>query len=166
MCQKPEMTCAERSYGPACEDSGDLGHPGSAAPPPDEMGGPGRATDTDGAPSGDYAAGGLEMSIYVPSEPPRSVAACIMGLRDPALPAMPDTALALDSLKPLPVIVLDTYRPDPPSLAVPAGSFSAELPYCAPEDEPNACERSITALIEEAEATSLAARQAQRNVVQ
>jgi len=159
VCNKAELTCAEREDGPACDDPGKLrwptpSLPPSSLPPPDEMGGQGH-----GGPIAEVETLELFCSAAV-QRAPRCTAACVEGVPDPVLVA-PPTLVALP-------IASNLHKPtsvgDPEQLALGSAPLDATLAsygidpeqpvsvlYCAPNEELNACDRSMTALVEKQE---------------
>jgi murein endopeptidase len=124
VCHKVDLACSGSDEGPACEDLGDLGLPAPALPA-DEMGTP------------------------PPVEAPLPQAASEV--------AVPGSEVEVVALK---TATADTARIDPtlcssidPSSLRAASSRDLIAPYCAVPDEPNACERPVTALVNAAEAT-------------
>jgi penicillin-insensitive murein endopeptidase len=143
LCQKVDLTCSDSDEGPACENMGDFEPPISPLAPiemPEAPAVPGLNTppagnaapfDSTGAPHVSPAspeADDLLSNVATPGGEPVAWFAATLDT-----PSNSDTALC-------------SATPEAPRLSSAVTVSSALALYCAMADEPNACERPITAL--------------------
>lgn len=147
MCRTAEMICTEVDEGLACEDMGDLGPP-LADPARDEMGTP----VPDGTPSSPST---VSIEDAAPADSVSTAREENLGASRPAQTAYAVSATETDPASGNATAASCTARSDEEPSPVVTG---ANLSYCALDDEPNACERPVTALASKPDSTSSASR--------
>jgi hypothetical protein len=126
LCHKVEMTCTALDEGAVCEDMGDLGL-SVAVLPADETAAPPPSASANPAPQ-----------MLLDEELDRGEASMISA---PPTSSIASSADPAESCGGMPVYCAATN-------GRPGDAFGAVgVSYCAPADEPNACERPVTALV-------------------
>jgi murein endopeptidase len=143
ICHKVDMACTNVDVGPACEDLGDFRLP-TPVLPADEMGKPNAPLDGPSLP-GERPEDFIEPSVSLSSGAdlglPFSIAAPPTTMASTMLASEARSDAAAEQPRYRSATVDPAFSCDLPSLQI------ATFPYCAPDDAPNSCEPSVTALI-------------------
>jgi hypothetical protein len=134
ICHKVDMACSDVDAEAACEDLGNLGLP-SPPLPPDDTGAPGE-------PSRDIA---VVTTRERPSNDARRAAPTVVAAAAAVAAGAPPSDSGAEIESDAPLCAARAAAARQPARA-------GDAPYCAPADEPNSCERPVTALVHQTEA--------------